>query len=1798
MCSMNAPTANFQSNCKKKGFALVLALALLSLVFLLVISLVNLVSTDLSLVEARKEKVLAQAHARMGMKIAIGEIQKHLGPDMRISATADLLDERIESGKNYEDSTYIINSNPNNRIDLNEDDRINTLPYGQRYWTGVWKHRGRDRGVDDSKLGARPLPENFETGDNVPEQENAYPTKNSEFDPHPAIEVAWLVSGNEGFDKKLYFGNNPYQPAEFVEIPDGNLWDKDQYDKGRTFVTLGGGSGTYGNDENAWEDYTMALQNSSLRGTGFLPEYNHPIFELPDPQVSDEVEWLLVSPLLKKDFDKNNFDLGDSTTWENALSSEPVKARKTRVQHEDEANDESQYGAYAYWVGDEGVKTKVSVQNPFKPDFDLKLRGERDTAQIQKDNLSVATEPNLTFSVNSGPLLSGFGIDWEEEATTKNKKKDILSLDTLSELSDTKSEISAHYHSLTTDSFGVLSDVRTGGLKRDLSSAFANEEDWDEDFLKFDALDWSDDFSNYIYKQRIYYMKSVPMKDNAPENEWNTASFNQPLLEEMSLLGGPRWSVLGSFHNLYLAKNYDDITPDNFPRIVGDNNVLFNHLQGYGVKPRSPGNVDEVTNTKKLIQRFNYFEGIGKRPEPKNHPIQPVLVEFKYSQQPTLHQGFLGLAAYPSVAFWNPYNVPIKYSKKIYIEIPMNSSMRFGDPVVYDLYKKWLFHIRDEDAYKTAHPLNDPNQESQGGPSFDDVNGNGKQDPGERSFYSPNNGGGAPPFYPRSRHWFSGGWDIDCDWKRNTCAMNSSFDAFNKDPITGDIKYPRRQFDGLFLKSSDSDSSDYLQSRQNRHLLMEIPKGELELQPGEKLHFVPAVETVFTHTALQPKIKGTVFVKIPMKKLSGVESTPIYFLSGNSEFKTIDPVMIWYECGNVKGVHSNAREYFDQEMIKGNPSNLEYPKGITIYSENPEAIASPRIIGKINKNFDFRIGGTGNGAHRLDIAYAGKLDNLTTTKLLGHGFRIRYKLPGKTDKITFEQFNLRALIHSNQDGYGDNWEFEINPGKYSDGNFNGVDFFTPPDPNDYAGNEAMDLVIKDITAFTLNSPNLDGNSLIAAIPKLQNAQNSIGFFHENQSMGSMEGVKNAVMFEIPDSPMLSIFQFRHANLNNYSHGPSYALGNSYASTQVARYRTWGKVRAISEAPVYPGTDIKHNNKVQKLIYQDPTIEDRDYFNWKNKIVVGAEGVPIRDLYAGKDHQNVTLDHSFYINYALMDGYFMSGLGIGSAQWEQADPKHFDPGVRFLPFRNPRLIPYLREAEWKSTSYSDGKKDVDENDEEFRYQTLSSDLLVDGAFNVNSTSVDAWASQLSSLRGQAIKTVGEQVQDYETPIPRFLEYKLNDSWNMLRKLSDEEVNLLAHKIVEQVKLRGPFLSFADFVNRRLQGNVVNLYLFPFDEWNESDKKETRSSTLGLRGAVQAAIAEAGLNQGEFSKDNSESSLPIPEVPSKRFGSDKVSLDPIEELWPLASELKLIPSEFGIHAISENLVSYEIGGNSTKNYLSYPVHQYDDLSSQYEQAWGRGIYIDGQRDLLTEWYPPYHKQYGSAKPKKVSSIDFEDIGKGDYLEMKIKFLKYDQLFSYGEAPENLLAVENVATGANKPGWVMQSDLLSPLAPVTSVRSDTFVIRVMGESLQKENDQTQSKSWIEVTVQRVPDYVKSDYDNPHHRPHEPFEDRNFNGYWDGLLSEPEHWIDYDQDSVERNFEGIVTQKNVLDKKGSYPDLASDNDTFADGLKSDLSINKDEDEEVVSEFGTTVSHMGINQRFGRKFKIIKFRWLKAQDV
>ena len=63
---------------------------------------------------------------------------------------------------------------------------------------------------------------------------------------------------------------------------------------------------------------------------------------------------------------------------------------------------------------------------------------------------------------------------------------------------------------------------------------------------------------------------------------------------------------------------------------------------------------------------------------------------------------------------------------------------------------------------------------------------------------------------------------------------------------------------------------------------------------------------------------------------------------------------------------------------------------------------------------------------------------------------------------------------------------------------------------------------------------------------------------------------------------------------------------------------------------------------------------------------------------------------------------------------------------------------------------------------------------------------------------------------------------------------------------------------------------------------------------------------------------------------------------------------------------------------------------------------------------------------------------------------------------------------AVGAGFPGWLLQSDLLQPLAPFLSVRGDTFVIRAYGEARHPASGETRAEAWCEAVVQRLPDFV----------------------------------------------------------------------------------------------------------------------------
>jgi len=184
---------------------------------------------------------------------------------------------------------------------------------------------------------------------------------------------------------------------------------------------------------------------------------------------------------------------------------------------------------------------------------------------------------------------------------------------------------------------------------------------------------------------------------------------------------------------------------------------------------------------------------------------------------------------------------------------------------------------------------------------------------------------------------------------------------------------------------------------------------------------------------------------------------------------------------------------------------------------------------------------------------------------------------------------------------------------------------------------------------------------------------------------------------------------------------------------------------------------------------------------------------------------------------------------------------------------------------------------------------------------------------------------------------------------------------------------------------------------------------------------------------------------------------------------------------------------------------------------------------------------------------------------------------------------------------PGWLTQADVLSPLAPILTARSDTFVIRTYGEAptvnyAGNGPRQESAKAWCEVTVQRIPDYVKPHVDPPHHRPHEPIADYNFDGIWNA----DEAWLD-----LNLNLETVNPSTGKLYPKrsglGTSPDLPGGNEagSFKVGLSSDLKLRPDEEEDEIWSYGDPkFSTKGINQRFGRKFRVVKFRWLRMDEV
>ena len=290
-----------------------------------------------------------------------------------------------------------------------------------------------------------------------------------------------------------------------------------------------------------------------------------------------------------------------------------------------------------------------------------------------------------------------------------------------------------------------------------------------------------------------------------------------------------------------------------------------------------------------------------------------------------------------------------------------------------------------------------------------------------------------------------------------------------------------------------------------------------------------------------------------------------------------------------------------------------------------------------------------------------------------------------------------------------------------------------------------------------------------------------------------EGKDQLPFFEVPREPMLSLASFQSADLASSAFSSASQFANSWASPYLGLAQT----ASTSSAPI--------------------------------------PNVPVYDT-------------PYLTNEALWDGFFFSGAaptlrpassGSPATAWS-APIANVERPLRDV------LTEFVKAPADKPLANSRMRlHKMGLADEELVKRLLDPEgctriaahLSLDGAFNVNSTNVEAWTALLASLRGETFEVEGgTPSSSSQTAFPRFRHPtgKADDNWNGFRTLSDAQIRTLAQNIVSEIRKRGPFLSLGEFINRRAE-----------------------NSALGKSGVIQAAIDAGNLNdqakQESFSTD---------------------------------------------------------------------------------------------------------------------------------------------------------------------------------------------------------------------------------------------------------------------------------------------------------------------------------------------------------
>jgi len=411
-----------------------------------------------------------------------------------------------------------------------------------------------------------------------------------------------------------------------------------------------------------------------------------------------------------------------------------------------------------------------------------------------------------------------------------------------------------------------------------------------------------------------------------------------------------------------------------------------------------------------------------------------------------------------------------------------------------------------------------------------------------------------------------------------------------------------------------------------------------------------------------------------------------------------------------------------------------------------------------------------------------------------------------------------------------------------------------------------------------------------------------------------EGRNETVLFEVPQRPLLSLTGLGHTQFGTYATQPAYTVGNSFPHIGL------------------PSTTMT--------------------LFWPNSCVSPISRVDNGTADFGTDNGNtstIRTDSTFLANLALWDRYYFSGANAampnvarnvfaGGMSTRNPAPAVVTAGGQKAsladvwddlaagnkPLANKRFV-------WGR--FADGRSDTDLKNDFYRKpsstprpagevpsrpERVAKQFLYDGAFNVNSTSKEAWRLMLASLRG--VDASGGSILSRFAIPPNTTDTQNGGSYWGLKfyTLSDADLDKLADNIVAEVRRRGPFMSLADFVNRRLTDQAT-----------------------GLKGPLQAAIDASGLNDyivagGKIKEGFATKST----VPGGRFPQAK-AFDPAA--YPANSNTPgagAFPSQAGSHSqLLQMHVLNAIGPSLTVRGDTFVVRAYGESLSATGEVVGK-------------------------------------------------------------------------------------------------------------------------------------------------------------------------------------------------------------------------------------------------------------------